>query len=124
MLRWIVETNISSAVLKDPKMLINEEDVEVQPERIPYSAIDENVDIHLIRKYFTNDAWLLVVDVIDQKRLNPVYMCNSCSHDLNESPSIMCDHCLSWFHIQCMGLKQNPKARYWYCRDCHKSPLV
>ena len=124
MLGWFVDIAISSAVLKDPTKLIQEEDVEIQPEHITNAVIDENVDVHLIRRFFTNDAWLQVADVIKQKRSNPVYVCKCCSHDLEESPSIVCDHCLSWFHIQCVGLKQSPKSRYWFCRRCHESPSL
>ena len=124
MLTWFVDLGISSAVLRDPKQIIEEEDVEVQPKFVSNAVLDENVDIHLIRKYFTDDAWLQVMNVVKQKRDNPVYTCKYCSHDLDESLSIVCDHCLSWFHIQCVGLKQSPKARYWFCRGCHESPLM
>ena len=118
-----MDTAISSAVLKEPNKLIQEEDVEIQPERITNAVIDENVDIHLIRRFFSNDAWLQVVDVMKQKHSNAVYMCKYCSHDLEEFSSIVCDHCLTWFHLKCVGLKQSPKARYWFCRGCHASPM-
>lgn len=87
------------------------------------AIIDENVDVHLIRKHFMGDARMQVTGVIE-KCSNPVYICKSCSHDLNESTSIICDHCLTWFHIQCVGLKQSPKARYWFCLGCHESPSM
>ena len=109
MLGWFVDLDISSAVLK--KLI----DVEVQPELVANAVIDKNVDIHLIHKYFTDDAWLLVMDVIEQKHNIPMYVCKFCSHDLHKLPSILCDHCLNWFHIQSVGLKQNPKTRYWFC---------
>ena len=125
MLGWSVDLDISSAVLKTPKKLIQERDVEVQPELVTNAVIDKNVNIHLIRRYFfTDDAWLLVMDVIEQKHNHPMYVCKICSHDLHKLPSILCDHCLNWFHIQCVGLKQNPKTQYWFCRGCHESPLV
>ena len=34
------------------KYLIEEEDVETKPERVPTAVLDENVDVHLIRKFF------------------------------------------------------------------------
>ena len=121
MLEWFVDSGISSAVLQDPKKLIEEEDVEVQPELVSNAVLDENVDIHLVRRFFTNDAWMQVMDVVKTKCNNPVYTCKRCSHDLDESLSIICDHCLTWFHVSCVGLKQSPKARYWFCRGCHES---
>ena len=104
--------------------MIEEEHVEVQPELVPNAVLDENVDVHLVRKFFKDDAWMQVMDVVKTKRNNPVYTCTYCSHDLDESASIICDHCLTWFHVSCVGLKQNPKARYWFCRECHESPLM
>ena len=58
------------------------------------AVLDENADVSLIRRFFTNDAWLVVMDVVEQKQpANPVYVCKDC-HDLGEAPSIVCDHCL------------------------------
>ena len=95
----------------------------MRPEKLPDAVLDENVDIHLIRRFFSIEAWLVVVDVVKQKQNNPVYICKCCYHDLEEEPSIVCDHCLSWFHIKCVGLKSGPKSKHWYCRKCHKTPL-
>ena len=86
--------------------------MEVCPEELPDAAIDENVDVHLIRKYFTNDAWLLVKDVLQRKQQNPVYIYKSCFRDIHKEPSIVCDHCLLWSHINCVGLKGQPKTRH------------
>ena len=96
-------------MLKKPNELIDEDQVEVRPENLPDTVLDENVDVHLVRRYFTNDAWLVIKDVIKQKSSNPVYTCKTCFHDLSESVSIVCDHCLSWFHMNCSGLTQRPK---------------
>jgi len=124
MLRWFVEDNIVEATIKSlGKYLIEEEDVETRPERASNAVLDENVDVHLIRKFFSNDAWLVVANVVKKQR-NPNFICKSCYRDLHESPSIICEHCLSWYHIKCVGLKQEPKARYWYCCNCHDCPLV
>ena len=36
--------------------------MECRPKVVPDAVLDESVDSFLIRKYFTNDAWLLVMD--------------------------------------------------------------
>ena len=54
MLKWFVDSDIASAVLQNPKKLIEEDDVEVHPAN---AVLDENVDIHLVRKFFKGDAW-------------------------------------------------------------------
>ena len=87
------------------------------------SILDENVDVHLIRKFFSYDGWLAVTIVFEQKQRNATYVCRVCLHDLEEQPSVVCDHCLSWSHIKCVGLRQQPKSKYWYCRSCHESPF-
>lgn len=121
MLQWFLDKKVAAAVVENPDKLIEEEHVEVRPERLPDGVLDENVDIHLIRRYFSSDAWLLVVDAVKQKQKNPAYICKCCSRDLEAEPSIACDHCLSWSHIKCVGLKCGPKKKHWYCRRCHQS---
>lgn len=124
-LSWFVDEELSSAVLRmNGKQLIEEESVDVLPENLPDAILDDNVDVHLIRKYFTNDAWLLVKDVVARKQNNPIYRCKSCQHDLHLSPSIVCDHCLYWFHMQCVGLKRKPKTRHWFCRNCYDHTIT
>lgn len=106
MLRWFVEGKVMTAALKSPgKYLIEEQDVETRPDRVPDAILDENVDVHLIRRFFSNDAWLVVREVVKQKQENPDFMCKICYHDLHEQPSVVCDHCLSWYHMKCVGVK-------------------
>ena len=47
--------------------LVQEDDVECRPERVPNSVLDENVDVFLIRKYFSTDAWLMVESILERK---------------------------------------------------------
>ena len=101
--------------------LVDEDDVEVRPEKLPDAIMDENVDIHLIRRFFSHDAWLTVLDVVKQKQDSRVCVCGVCSHDADQYPAILCDHCLSWYHMQCVGLKHGPKMKNWFCRKCHQS---
>ena len=42
--------------MKDSCRLIEEKEAEVRPEKLPDATIDDNIDVYLIRKYFTNDA--------------------------------------------------------------------
>jgi len=111
-------SKVVKAVLKKPNELIDEDQVEVCPEIFTWRCARWEVDVHLVRKYFTNDGWLVIKDVIKRKSSNPVYICKTCFHDLDESVSIVCNHCLLWFHMNCTGLTQQPKQRYWLCRKC------
>lgn len=120
MLKWFVEDNVARAALEET-VLVQEEEVEVRPECIPDAVMDENVDIHLIRRFFSHDAWLVMEDTLSRKRRNFVYLCRYCAHDVHESVSVACDCCLLWFHLKCVGLKKEPKQKYWFCRQCCNS---
>ena len=52
--------------------IVEEEDVEVRPEKFTTACIDENVCLESCRKYCTTDAWLVIMDVVATIRNNPV----------------------------------------------------
>ena len=56
MLQWFVDEKVDIGAVKDSCRLIVEEEVEIRPEKLPGATIDDNIDVYLIRKYFTNDA--------------------------------------------------------------------
>ncbi len=122
MLKWFVDSEVAFQVQRN-RVLIEEEQVEVCPELFPDAIMDENVDVHLIQRYFTSDAWSLVEEVVHRRKENFIYLCKHCSHDVHESASLACDHCLSWFHIKCLGLRKEPKMKYWFCQGFHTSPM-
>ena len=56
------------AAIKNPEnYLIEEQIVETRVEKLLDPVVDENVDIHLIHKFFTQDPWMVVTDVVRQK---------------------------------------------------------
>jgi zinc finger SWIM domain-containing protein 3 len=118
-LSWFVDCTVVGRVLEQHGQLIKEEEVECIPEKINNAVLDENVDIYLIRKYFSNDAWLLVEDVLSRKRENVSWICVSCNQDLHSRQSIICDLCMNWHHLDCVGLTKIPKTRNWFCRCCY-----
>jgi len=67
---WFFEKeNVESAL---NGQLIEEHSIKCHPEKVTNAVLDENVDVFLIRKYFTDDAWLLVINVFKQKKERPV----------------------------------------------------
>ena len=40
---------------------------------------------------------------------DPKYLCGSCHKDLHSSQSIICEACLTWYHLRCAGLAVAPK---------------
>ena len=71
MLEWFVGKEVTTSAINDRK-LIEEDQIELRPEKISDGVLDENVDIHLIRNFFTNDGWMLVKEVVEQKKLKTV----------------------------------------------------
>ncbi len=45
--------------------LVEEEDVEIRQERIPASCLDKNVCVQSVQKYFSEDAWAALKQVIE-----------------------------------------------------------
>lgn len=117
MLEWFVSSTIAEKCLTRGE-IITEELVECRPERVSNSCLDENVDIFLIKKHFTFDAWQVILHSIEQKKEQNDWFCTICSHDLQDSTSILCDCCLCWFHLSCVGLRNVPKQKEWFCRFC------
>ena len=118
MLSWFVDKDVLERAIKQ-RILIDEDEVECRPERVSDAILDENVDIHLVRNHFSQDAWMSVEDVIQRKSDNMVWICHTCLHDLHSEESILCDSCLLWFHFRCVGLTKSPKLKKWFCRACH-----
>lgn len=126
MLLWFVGKTIAELALKQVN-LIEEEHIECRPERITDAVVDDNVDIHLVRKYFTYDAWLLVEQVLKRKQKKMTWVCNLCHHDLHSKTSglsIVCESCLQWFHFACVGLSKQPKTKNWFCRACYAAVKI
>ena len=97
------------------------EEVNVLPQTVSSKITDKNVDINLVKKYFSTDAWKIVEQVFNLKLKDPKLICGSCCHDLKDKKSIGCDGCLEWYHLQCMGIKTIPKTKYWMCLICKQS---
>ena len=81
--------------------------MEIRPEPIPASCLDKNVCVQSVQKYFTEDAWAALKQVIEIVKKNTVWYCGVClkAIDDNAENSIMCDSCLCWFHFCCVSLK-------------------
>ena len=101
--------------------IIEEEQVEMRPEKVPASCLDENVCIMSCRKYFSRDAWKALSQVMELKKRDTMWYCGRCDCPIMDSSenSIVCDCCLVWYHFKCIGLRQSPKSRVWFCRSCY-----
>ena len=55
MLLWFVEEELADKAMLEKKP-IEEEDVECRPDKVPYQCLHEDVNLSIIKKYFTKDA--------------------------------------------------------------------
>ena len=115
--------NVRAKVVLKGKRLVEEEELEVQPQLGSHLLIDEKVDVGLVRNHLTEDAWLLLEDVLKQKRKRPCWCC--AIFLLNEEDStegtqwIQCDRCLEWVHLACVATGKRVAAqRAWFCCGC------
>jgi hypothetical protein len=77
------------------------------------------VNIEIIRKCCTTEAWKAIEMVYGEKRRNPIYICETCTLDADtKEASVMCSSCLEWEHLSCARLKLFPKAKHWFCNKC------
>ena len=114
-----MDTDVAAAAIGGK--IIDETEVEVRPEKVPTSCLDENVCLESCRKYCSVDAWNLIKSVVEIIRNNPVYYCGRCTNPISDETqsSIVCECCLNWYHFSCLNMKQSPKAKVWFCRFCY-----
>ena len=116
MMKWCVSQSNVSDALND--ILLDEDNIETRPEKITAACIDENVNIHRIKKFFNEDGWKLILEVIKVKRDCCKWSCPICCHELEDCTTIACDSCLEWHHLSCVGLSAPPKRKEWFGRLC------
>ena len=68
---------------------------------------DENVNWKVVQKYFTVGAWALIRFLINSLSEHPIWDCGICQDDLGHSNCIVCESCLTWYHLECVGLNAN-----------------
>ena len=115
MLSWFIG---ETEVLKGKT--VTEDMVEVIPEKVDNACINECVCLTGIKRFFTIDAWRMVMDIIALKEENCEYYCPVCKHEIDDlrDSSINCNACLQWLHLRCSGLKKAPQKRNWFYSFC------
>ena len=71
--------------------------IEVNPNNISLAC--KEIEIDLIKKFFSEDAWKIVIQAVDIRK-NQEWMCNVCQEEL-ETRSGGYDRCLLWYHFHC-----------------------
>lgn len=61
MLLWFVDAEVATKA-RENSVLINESSVEIDPAKLSSGVANENVDLSIMHKYFTDDAWEAIVN--------------------------------------------------------------
>jgi len=83
------------------------------------NLLDENVNWAGVQSYFSNAAWSKISNAMAVLEENPEWKCRTCSQDLSLLTSAVCESCLYWYHLKCVGLFAAPKKAVWFCRLCY-----
>jgi len=70
-------------------------------DEIHSGILEEDVDINMVKCFFTNGIWKSLMKIINIKRKKVVWLCPTCQKDISLKKSILCDSCLTWFHVKC-----------------------
>ncbi|CAN8031315.1 unnamed protein product [Ixodes persulcatus] len=98
------------------KMLLNEDQVETIPSRIPETVLDEDVNLRSVQKYFTEDGWAAVLAAVKMKKKSRKWRCNEWRDLFKKDPSMVCDLCLRWFHQVCTAFTSRNRNSSWFCQ--------
>lgn len=77
MLKWFVDKEVAERVMRGGG-LIEEQEVESCPEKIPRKCLDENVCISQIKKYFSFDGWSVLMNSTEIMRTHGSWACSKC----------------------------------------------
>ena len=77
MLCWFIDENVATQAIHN-EIIFEKDKVEVQPKRVSMKSLDENVCIHLIKKYFTFDPLNQVEMVGDILKGKGCWICRVC----------------------------------------------
>lgn len=116
----IIDCFLSNERYQKPHVIkIKASEIEKNIQNIPNKVLEmiKMIDISLLKKHFTDDAWELIENIISEKEKNIISICSVCSKDIFIS-CITCDSCLDFFHLKCVGLKVKPTKRKWVCIKC------
>lgn len=115
---WILSNKSQLTAILNGDYLVNEEDLEMRPEIINHGILDEEVNLEILKPYMTETGHQTLKKTIETKLKIENWLCKVCEVSSETSLSIVCESCLMWYHINCVGLKSVPKKKSWFCFNC------
>ena len=104
-LSWFVDVEVGNSAVTGNKT--EENDIEVRPEKISVSYLDESVCLESCRKYCSQVTWSALMGVVDILKKNPIWYCERCTNPIHDESqvSVVCDCCINWHHFWCLDMK-------------------
>ena len=117
MIVWLFNESLSKPIING-LVRITSEDLEKFNET-SWQKFRNIVDRTLITNFFDELAWTEFDKRISEfNRKKRAWICRCCKKSLSQSKSILCDRCLDWIHLPCVGLSSVPRKKIWMCPDC------
>ncbi|XP_031328181.1 uncharacterized protein LOC116169839 [Photinus pyralis] len=117
-LRHVINDDIevTEETLLNPSFEVVVEDLKNE---IPDCVLDDSVNLARLKRYFVTDAWEYFSFMLNDKKSKEDWTCRSCAMQLGNRPSIVCESCLFWFHLECSALTKLPRIKTWFCIYCY-----
>lgn len=95
--------------------VINEMQIYRKHEQISNCIVNDNISINSLQNYFSRTGWEFLCQIMREKRANLKWLCEICSEQIGKGNRIVCDVCLTWYHMPCLNITYNGT---WVCDKC------
>ena len=85
---WLAPVEVCKVAIDDGK-LIKSDQVQVRADYLA-ALLDERVVLDMVRRFFTTDAWNVMLTVVNELNENFTYCCVVCKLDCKKDACISC----------------------------------
>jgi len=122
LLKWIVKDKKIVTEMLYKNYIIDDIEYLCYQDEMHSGIFEEDVELDMVKHFFSKQLWKSLLNIIKIKRKEVVWICPTCQKDIGCKQSILCDSCLTWFHIKCdSSIKPKPKTSDWFCSQCYKN---
>jgi len=107
---------LRSKAIIDGKIKITSDNLKEVPDFVWQKLRNDDVDLSILENLSEIDAFdSMKKKIVSMKRKK--WVSRNCKKVTCSSKSILCDGCLDWLHLRCVGLKSPQKSELWMCPD-------
>ena len=105
----------------DGKILITKDNLLEVNDTIWQKLRNDEVNLEVLENLCEHDAYQALNSKVKVELKRKRWICRNCKKATSASKLTLCDCCLDWLHLRCVGLSSAPKKDMWYCPDCQES---